>query len=148
MNIYDNNKNVIAVLIKSTYSKSGISFFTLNAYSQQLAYMHHDSDHVIMPHVHNDVKREILQTKEVLIIRKGKLRCDFYTDDREYIKSIIITDGDVLLLVSGGHGFVCLDETEMVEVKQGPYVGEADKTRFEPVEESRINIVDTEEVEE
>lgn len=145
MNIYDDNNNVIAVVIKADYDKPGVSFFTPDAYSQQVAFMHHGYGHVILPHVHNDVKREILQTKEVLIIRKGKLRCDFYTDDKEYIKSIILTDGDVLLLVSGGHGFVCLEETEMVEVKQGPYVGDADKTRFEPVDDKRLKTVDLEE---
>ena len=60
------------------------------------------------------------------------MRCDFYTDDKEYLKSVVVTDGDVILLVSGGHGFECLEETMMLEVKQGPYAGENDKIRFEP----------------
>lgn len=144
MNVYDNNNNVIAIMISANYDKPGISFFTPNAYSQQVAFMHHKDGHVILPHIHNDVKREILQTKEVIVIRRGKLRCDFYTDDQEYIKSIIITDGDILLLVSGGHGFVCLEETEMIEVKQGPYVGDADKTRFDPIDDQNLNILNME----
>ncbi len=145
MNIKDDNGNILAVLIRSDYNNKGISFFTPDDYSQQLAYMHHEQGHEIAAHVHNEVKREVLQTKEVLIIRKGKLRCDFYTDNKEYLKSIIINSGDVLLLASGGHGFTCLEETEMIEVKQGPYTGDKDKTRFEKIPEKQVIIVELEE---
>ena len=127
------NKDVVlALIIKSNYEKTGISFITPDDYSQQLAYMHHEKGHVIMPHVHNEVKREVLYTKEVLVIKKGKLRCDFYTDEKEYVCSETIETGDVILLANGGHGFECLEETEMFEIKQGPYAGENDKVRFEP----------------
>lgn len=130
--IYDENKNVIAIIVKANYDKAGITFVTPDDFSQQLAYMHHPAGHVILPHVHNEVKREVLYTKEVLVIKKGKLRCDFYTDQKKYLESVVIESGDVILLASGGHGFECLDEVEMFEIKQGPYAGENDKTRFEP----------------
>ncbi|WP_034445946.1 hypothetical protein [Butyrivibrio sp. AE2032] len=141
-NILDDNGIVLAIVIKSNYDKKGITFCTPDDYSQQLAYMHHDAGHVILPHVHNEVKREVLFTKEVLVIRKGKLRCDFYTDDHEYIKSIVLEAGDVILLASGGHGFECLEETEMYEIKQGPYAGEMDKTRFDPIPNEMLKIED------
>lgn len=130
--IKDQNDNVLAIIVKANYDKPGISFVTPDDYSQQLAYMHHPTGHVILPHIHNEVKREVLYTKEVLIIKKGKLRCDFYSNNQEYLESQIIETGDVILLVSGGHGFECIEETEMFEVKQGPYAGENDKVRFEP----------------
>lgn len=130
--IQDDNSNTLAIIVRASYDKSGITFVTPDDYSQQLAYMHHPKGHVILPHIHNIVKREILYTKEALIIKKGIVRCDFYSDDKEYLKSTVIETGDVLLLVSGGHGFECLEETEMLEVKQGPYAGENDKVRFEP----------------
>lgn len=131
-NVCDNNGNILAIIIKATYNKDGITFVTPDDFSQQLAYMHHPAGHVILPHIHNEVKREILYTKEVLVIKKGKLRCDFYTDDKQYIKSECVESGDVILLASGGHGFECIEETEMIEIKQGPYAGEFDKERFEP----------------
>lgn len=130
--IKDNDMNTLAIVVRASYDKPGITFVTPDDYSQQLAYMHHPKGHVILPHIHNIVKREILYTKEALIIRKGKVRCDFYSNDKEYLKSTIIETGDVLLLVEGGHGFECLEETEMLEVKQGPYAGENDKVRFSP----------------
>ena len=131
-NVCDNNGKILAIIIKATYNKDGITFVTPDDFSQQLAYMHHTAGHVILPHIHNEVKREILYTKEVLVIKKGKLRCDFYTDEKQYIKSECVESGDVILLASGGHGFECIEETEMIEIKQGPYAGELDKERFEP----------------
>ena len=131
LRIYDDLGNVLALIIKNEFDCSGIEFFTPDDYSQQVAYMHHDKDHVIAPHIHNTVRREIFYTKEVLFIKSGKLRCDFYSSDLEYIKSVIISTGDLILLVSGGHGFKCLEETSMIEVKQGPFAGQLDKTRFE-----------------
>lgn len=123
---------LLALIVRNNYDKKGISFFTPDDFSQQLAFMHHPAGHIILPHVHNEVKREVLYTKEVLVIKKGKMRCDFYSDNQEYLKSEIVETGDVILLANGGHGFECLEETEMFEIKQGPYAGEADKTRFEP----------------
>lgn len=140
-NIYDDAGKTLAIVIKHDFNESGITFCTPDDYSQQLAYMHHPAGHVIQPHVHNEVKREVLYTKEVLVIKKGRLRCDFYTDDQKYIKSVELVSGDVILLASGGHGFVCLEETEMYEIKQGPYAGEKDKTRFEAVSDSNINVI-------
>ena len=55
---------------------------------------------------------------------------DFYDSDQCYLESRILEAGDVILLATGGHGFEVLEEIEMIEVKQGPYAGEVDKTRF------------------
>tara|TARA_R110002012_G_scaffold220618_1_gene392260 strand:+ start:11383 stop:11805 length:423 start_codon:yes stop_codon:yes gene_type:complete len=128
--ITDNNK-MIALIIPANYEKDGLEFFTPNDFSQQLAYMKHPKGKQIEPHVHNLVMREVRFTQEVLIIRKGKLRVDFYSDEMLYIESTVLSSGDVILLASGGHGFEMLEETQMIEVKQGPYAGDNDKTRFE-----------------
>jgi hypothetical protein len=45
----------------------------------------------------------------------------------------VVDCGDVILLAYGGHGFEMLEPTEMIEVKQGPYAGDNDKTRFEGI---------------
>lgn len=124
------NNALIAVIIRHDFCKPGIHFFTPDDFSQQLAYMNHPAGRVIPPHVHNSVQREVFYTQEVLFLRRGKLRADFYDDDRNYLESRILEAGDVILLASGGHGFEALEEIEMIEVKQGPYAGEADKTRF------------------
>lgn len=126
------------MLVRTTYQAEGIQFFTPNDFSQQLAYMNRPEGYVIAPHVHNAVPREVQFTKEVLFIKSGKVRVDFYDDDQNYLESRILNQGDVILLAFGGHGFEMLEASEIIEVKQGPYAGEADKTRFTPVNAERL----------
>lgn len=129
---------LLAIIIKNDYKTDGVDFITSNELSQQVAYMHHPVGKQIIPHVHNMVQRSVIMTQEVLFIKKGKLRVDFYDDYKDYLESIVLEAGDVILLVSGGHGFQVLEELEMIEVKQGPYAGEQDKTRFEGISEAEV----------
>jgi hypothetical protein len=76
----------------------------------------------------------------VLFVKSGRIRVDFYDDEKNYLESSVISTGDVILLAAGGHGFEMLEESEMVEVKQGPYCGEKDKVRFEPAQHNNIII--------
>ncbi len=130
-----------AVIIRSTFTQPGIHFFTPGSFSQQLGYMRHPSGHVIEPHVHNPVQRAVQFTHEVLLIRRGRLRVDFYGEDKAYLESRELGPGDVILLVGGGHGFQVLEEVEMIEVKQGPYAGDADKTRFMGINAAEARVV-------
>ena len=134
------NDQILAIIIKANYQKEGISFFTPDTFSQQLGYMNRPVDYVIPPHVHNVVERKVELTQEVLYVKHGKVRVDFYDDNRSYLESRIITTGDVILLAHGGHGFKMLEQTEMIEIKQGPFCGEMDKVRFEPVDNRDILI--------
>ena len=120
----------LAIIIRSDFSKDGIEFFTPDDFSQQLAYMNRPAGYTIAPHIHNKIQREVFYTQEVLFIKKGKVKIDFYDDSRQLIDTRILETGDVIMLASGGHGFEMLEPTEMIEVKQGPYAGEDDKTRF------------------
>ena len=133
-------EQLLAIIVRSNFHDEGITFFTPPSFSQQLAYMHHPEKKVIDPHVHNPVLREVHYTQEVLFIRKGRLRVDFYNDGRVYLESRELGAGDVILLATGGHGFEVLEEIEMIEVKQGPYAGDADKTRFIGVDASKKDI--------
>jgi len=127
------NNLELALIVRRSFRAEGISFLTPSAYSQQLGYMNRPTGHVIPPHVHNPVAREVHFTKEVLFIRSGRLRVDFYSDNQQYLESTVLEAGDVILLAFGGHGFEMLEPTEIIEVKQGPYAGDQDKTRFQAV---------------
>lgn len=126
------NDEIIAIIIRHDFEKQGIHFFTPNSFSQQLAYMKHPEGKVIEPHTHNAVPREVVYTQEVLFLKRGRLRVDFYDNEQNFLESREITAGDTILLASGGHGFEALEEIEMLEVKQGPYPGDIDKSRFQP----------------
>ncbi len=127
INYYDKS---IAFIISSRFHQPGITFITPHDFPQQLAYISHSTGKIIQPHIHNSITREVNRTQEVLFIKKGKLRVDFYNNQQEYLESCIVESGDVIFLVDGGHGFEILEDIEMIEVKQGPYLGEQERTRF------------------
>jgi len=134
------NKKLLSVIIRANYKSDGIEFFTPDDFSQQLAYMNRAKDYVIPPHVHNAVQRDVHFTQEVLVLKSGKVRVDYYDDDKNYLESRILNQGDVVLLAYGGHGFEMIEDSEIIEVKQGPYAGEMDKVRFDPVEKEKLEI--------
>lgn len=123
----------LSIIIRASYKQDGIQFFTSGDFSQQLGYMNRPKGYVILPHRHNLVERKVTITQEVLFVRSGKVRVDFYDDLQVYLESRILASGDVILLAAGGHGFEMLEDSEMIEVKQGPYCADEDKIRFLPV---------------
>ncbi len=137
--IYDGD-SLLAIIISNKFDEPGINFFTTDDLSQQLAYMKHPTGKKIVPHIHNPVPREVEYTQEILFIKSGKLRVAFYDMEQKYLESHILSQHDVILLIKGGHGFEVLEEIEMFEVKQGPYVGENDKTRFIGIDPKNLKI--------
>jgi hypothetical protein len=133
-----NSDKELAIIIRSCYRNDGIKFLTPDTYSQQIGYMSRPKGYVIQPHVHNAVSREVFYTKEVLFIKTGIVRVDFYDNDQIYLESRILNGGDIILLAFGGHGFEILESSEIIEVKQGPYAGDEDKTRFNTVEKDKL----------
>lgn len=121
---------VAAIIVRRDFNPDGIQFVTPDDYSQQLGYMRRPAGYVIQPHIHLHVEREASLTQEVLYVRKGRVRVDFYREDETYVESREISTGDVVLLSRGGHGFEMIEESELIEIKQGPYLD--DKRRFTP----------------
>lgn len=132
--------STLAIIIRTQYCQPGIQFVTPDDFSQQLAYMQRPAGYVIQPHVHNAVRREVQFTKEVLFIKSGRVRVDFYDDNQRYLESTVLCQGDVILLAFGGHGFEMLEQAEIIEVKQGPYAGDQDKTRFTSIDPALIKL--------
>jgi mannose-6-phosphate isomerase-like protein (cupin superfamily) len=124
------NNQLLAIYVSSSKKEFGLKFLTPDSASQQLAYMRYPAGKEIVPHIHKKIKKVIFDNQETLFIRSGKLRVDFYDNERTFLESKTLVAGDVLLLVSGGHGFEVLEETEIIEVKQGPYNAQTDKVKF------------------
>ncbi len=131
---------VLALIVRADFQADGVAFLTPETYSQQLGYMRHPAGKVILAHAHNLKPRTVEYTQEVLVIRRGKLRVDFYDESGEYLESRMLVSGDVILLVHGGHGFEVLEDIDMIEIKQGPFVGQDDKRHFPNVDASRVKL--------
>lgn len=119
-----------ALVLRAGYRGEGIEFFTRDEDSLQLGYMHREKGYQIRPHIHRRTPRQVEYTNEVLVIRSGRVKVNFYDRDQNFCKELVLEAGDIILLMQAGHGFEMLEDSEIVEVKQGPYVGEADKLRF------------------
>jgi hypothetical protein len=135
------NKKLYALIIKETYQKKkGISFFTENNANQQIGFMSHPKNYFIKPHKHQKRETKIFITSEVIILQKGKLRVDFYDTRKKYLFSVVIKKNQIIMLVHGGHGFKVLEPVKMLEIKQGPYVSDKDKVKFDKIDEKKIKI--------
>lgn len=122
---------IYAIIIRAGYRADGIEFFTPGDFSQQLAYMNRPQGYTIQPHYHPETDISITKTQEVLFVRTGKVRVELFSVAGDRIREIVIAQGDVILLAAGGHSFEMLEDSELIEVKQGPYNGTA-KIMFEP----------------
>jgi hypothetical protein len=121
------NNQLISIIIKSNYVDENIKFFTPESFELQLGYMNRRKNYRIKPHIHSATKRNISKTFEVLFIRKGKVQIDFYDKNKIKLQSKILNKGDTILIGDCGHGFIMLEDSEILEVKQGPYQIEKDK---------------------
>ena len=140
LEVVKNNDLTLAIILKRNFNKNGIEFFTPQNYSQQLGYMKRDKNYIIKPHIHKKITRQVNNTNEVLFLKSGKVRIDFYDESKKYIESRILVKGDIILLATGGHGFKMLEKSEIIEVKQGPYNSKTDKQIFEKIDETKIKI--------
>ena len=121
---------ILAIILRTKFEDKGIKFFTPDNFSQQLGYMKREKGYIIDPHIHNPVTREVEYTKEVLFIKSGEVSVDLYNQNMEFIQNEILYQGDFILLASGGHGFRMKKDSEIIEIKQGPYLDKLDKKRF------------------
>ncbi len=132
------NDLLLAIIIRANFKQDGIAFFTPDEFSQQLGYMNRPKGYCIDPHVHKHLERKVLYTQEVLVIKSGLVRVDFYDKAQHYLESRELLKGDVILLASGGHGFEFLEQSEIIEIKQGPYSSEDDKIKFTNVRKGHL----------
>ncbi len=134
-------KKLFALVVSGKYrNKKGITFFTPDQATQQFGYMKHEKGHIINPHTHKKRLTKILSTTEVILLLKGVLRVDFYSQQKKYLFSKILKGNNIIMLVHGGHGFKVIKDVEMIEVKQGPYQLVEDKIKFDKVDEKKIKI--------
>ncbi len=124
---YGNPENPTAIVIRKGERVEGIEFYSPLNFGLQLGLMTRNANHKVPPHIHNEIERTISKTQEVLLVRLGKIRVDLYEDSHNVIESLTLLEGDVILLASGGHGIEMLETSEILEVKQGPYLGTDDK---------------------
>ena len=121
---------LLAYIIRVTMKPEKTTFLTPSDINLQLGFVVYPAGGSVTPHVHLPVERTIVGTCEVLVVKKGRCEIDIYNDERQLVLTRELREGDLVLTVGGGHGFRMLEDTVLMEVKQGPYVETGDKVRF------------------
>jgi hypothetical protein len=126
------NNIILARYIPSYSWNKGLSFFSKDKEYIQLGTWRYDKGKELLAHIHNKVERNIYRTQEVLFIKKGKIMASIYNLKGKLVKKLIIESGDILVLLNCGHGYEILqDDTQVIEIKNGPYLGaEIDRRRI------------------
>ena len=125
---YGESASPNAIVIRHGAKIDGIKFFSPPDYSQQIGLMTRPPGYSVPAHIHNQIKRTITTTQEVLFIRKGECVVTLFSSSNQSQDRINLASGDVILLAHGAHKIEMITECEILEVKQGPYAGELDKT--------------------
>ena len=122
----------LALILRDGFNKDGVNFVTAENNPLQVGVLMHPQGFKIKPHIHRTSRKIINSIQEVLHVAYGRVGVNFYDDKGEQIGSAVINMGDTILLIAGGHGFDILEDSKIIEVKQGPYEGtEQDKKRLE-----------------
>lgn len=121
---------LLAQIIKRDKKVKKTAFFTSPDANLQIGHVVYPANTSIKRHLHKPILRKLDHTEEILIVKKGKCVVDLYDDKKEFVVSKRLSEGDIIILVSGGHGFRLLEDTILLEIKQGPYGGIAEKERF------------------
>lgn len=120
----------LAYVIRSGFAPAKTQFMTPNEFNQQVGFIVYPAGGVIPRHVHRRFERKVYSTSEVLVIRSGRCEMEIYDNDKQLVATRELSQGDVVILISGGHGFRVLEDTVFLEIKQGPYTGLEEKERF------------------
>ena len=120
----------LCVLIHANYLPERTTFLTPPEFKQQVGYVVYPAGGEVPRHVHKALERHLVGTSEVIIVKKGRCLLDIYNDARELVATRELGPGDLMLMVGGGHGFRMLEDTVLLEIKQGPYPGVEEKERF------------------
>ena len=120
----------LAYIVRSEIAPKKTTFLTPSDFKQQVGFVVYPKGGEIQRHVHRPLERHLIGTSEVIVVRQGRCEIDIYNNQRQLVATEQLREGDILLMVDGGHGFRMLEDTVFLEIKQGPYTGLDDKERF------------------
>ena len=124
------NDKTLAYIVRAEECPDKTTFLTPQNLNLQLGFVVYPAGGEVKRHVHLPLERSTIGTSEALFIRKGRCEVDFYDNNKQLVTTRKLREGDVVLMVEGGHGFRMLEDTVFLEVKQGPYTGLGEKERF------------------
>jgi len=121
---------IFCYIVRRSFCPSHTTFITPPEARQQVGFIVYPADSTIKRHSHKALERHLVGMSEVLVVRTGHCRIEVYDDDHQLVAARDLYENDVALMVGGGHGFKIVEDTVLLEIKQGPYLGVNDKEVF------------------
>ncbi len=126
------SEDLLAIVVRDEFRGGRYNFLTPDDFPMQLGVNFYGPGDRIQPHVHVETQRDVRAQQELLFMKRGRAVLHLYTARRELAHDVELRAGDCVLLASGGHGLDILEDAQLVEAKQGPYLGVGEKIKFEP----------------
>lgn len=130
MDVIEWDGRPLASIIRHDQTPGQTEFLTPPDLNQQVGFIVYPKGGVIKRHLHRPVERRLLGNSEVLLVRNGRCQLEVYNGHHELVATRELEAGDLVLLMGGGHGLRMLEDTVLLEVKLGPYVGPEEKELF------------------
>ncbi len=121
---------LLAYIVRAAFDPQATTFVTPPELNLQLGFVVYPGGGEVARHTHKPLERHLTGTSEVIVVKEGRCEIDVYSPDRKKVATREVGRGDVMLMVAGGHGFRMLEDTVLMEIKQGPYTGTDEKDRF------------------
>ncbi len=121
---------LLAYIVRAAFDPETTTFVTPQELNLQLGFVVYPQGGEVARHTHKPLERHLVGTSEVIVVKDGRCEIDVYSPEQEKVTTRELGRGDVMLMVAGGHGFRMLEDTVLMEIKQGPYTGIDEKTRF------------------
>lgn len=129
----EGGEGLLAIVVKADWkieTEDGIQFITPPEAQLQLGVMQRPINHKVAPHVHLPVKRNLEGTSEILIVQKGHIQVFIYASNKDWVRTEDLREGDMIVLLRGGHAVTFIEASRVLEVKTGYYVHGDDKGYF------------------
>lgn len=123
---------LLALIVRGSFRGGRYNFFTPDDFPLQLGQNFYPSGETIPAHMHVPQERRVHRVNEFIYLVAGRLQLHLFGSDRAHVVDVELGAGDCVLLTGGGHGFEVLEESRLLEVKHGPYLGADDKVKLDP----------------
>ncbi len=113
-----------AIFFRGNIHTDGVRFLTQQTDEFQLGVMERKAGYEVKPHMHPEVNRALVGTSEFLYVESGRMKVTVFDEEWAVLAEEELTSGEFLLFFRGGHAVTMLEDTRLLEVKQGPYPGD------------------------
>ena len=126
---------LLAIVVKDvgSYDSDQINFFTDGSLPLQAGVFNRPKDHYIQAHEHKETGITVSGFSEAILILKGKMTVHLALsiNDREKQISRRLSECDLIIIYKGVHEFLIDEDTQFLEIKQGPFDLEKGKVRYD-----------------